>query len=104
MCESSVLLCCVQDGVDVGSVGVRPLSRLVMSLKPRYHFAALHNTFYERIPYRYTHTHTQYSHIVPVSGIIIFRLLTGYVLVYTNCSLVVQECMLASQVVVDIDC
>ena len=34
-------------------VGAQPISRLAYSLKPRYHFTALHESFYERIPYRY---------------------------------------------------
>ena len=33
-------------------IGGEPLSRLAMVLKPRYHFAGLQHTFYERIPYR----------------------------------------------------
>ncbi|XP_064384040.1 CWF19-like protein 1 [Halichondria panicea] len=40
------------DGLDLSAVGAKPLSKLAMCLKPRYHFAALHQTFYERIPYR----------------------------------------------------
>ncbi|XP_064384041.1 CWF19-like protein 1 [Halichondria panicea] len=42
----------MQDGLDLSAVGAKPLSKLAMCLKPRYHFAALHQTFYERIPYR----------------------------------------------------
>ena len=33
-------------------IGGGPLSRLAMVLKPRYHFASLQHTFYERVPYR----------------------------------------------------
>ena len=44
----------MQDGLDLSAVGAKPLSKLAMCLKPRYHFAALHQTFYERIPYRYS--------------------------------------------------
>ena len=33
-------------------IGGEPLSRLAMVLKPRYHFAGLQHTFYERVPYR----------------------------------------------------
>ncbi len=46
----------MQDGLDLSAVGAKPLSKLAMCLKPRYHFAALHQTFYERIPYRYSTT------------------------------------------------
>ncbi|XP_064384076.1 CWF19-like protein 1 [Halichondria panicea] len=44
------------DGLDLSAVGAKPLSKLAMCLKPRYHFAALHQTFYERIPYSNTST------------------------------------------------
>ena len=44
----------MQDGLDLSAVGAKPLSKLSMCVKPRYHFAALHQTFYERIPYRYS--------------------------------------------------
>ena len=44
----------MQDGLDLSAVGAKPLSKLAMCLKPGYHFAALHQTFYERIPYRYS--------------------------------------------------
>ena len=33
-------------------IGGEPLSRLAMVLKPRYHFAGLQHTFYERVSYR----------------------------------------------------
>ena len=41
-----------QDNLDMTHIGANPLSRLAMMLKPRYHFAGLHHTFYERTPYR----------------------------------------------------
>ncbi|XP_064384088.1 CWF19-like protein 1 [Halichondria panicea] len=44
------------DGLDLSAVGAKPLSKLAMCLKPCYHFAALHQTFYERIPYSNTST------------------------------------------------
>ena len=34
-------------------VGAEPISRLARALRPRYHFASLHNRFYERTPYRW---------------------------------------------------
>ncbi len=49
----------MQDGLDLSAVGAKPPSKLAMCLKARYHFAALHQTFYERIPYRYV----QYAHL-----------------------------------------
>ncbi len=45
----------MQDGLDLSAVRAKPLSKLAMCLKPRYHFAALHQTFYEKISYRYVH-------------------------------------------------
>ena len=38
--------------MDVKGVGAQPISRLVHALRPRYHFAGVHNRFYERAPYR----------------------------------------------------
>uniref|UniRef100_A0A2K6CQ38 CWF19-like protein 1 n=1 Tax=Macaca nemestrina TaxID=9545 RepID=A0A2K6CQ38_MACNE len=43
--------------VDTKKCGSALVSSLAMGLKPRYHFAALENTYYERLPYR--------NHIVP---------------------------------------
>ncbi|KAJ7345364.1 hypothetical protein JRQ81_001314 [Phrynocephalus forsythii] len=39
-------------GVDTKTCGSELVSLLAASLKPRYHFAALQNVYYERLPYR----------------------------------------------------
>lgn len=39
-------------GVDTKKCGSALVSRLAASLKPRYHFAALEKSYYERLPYR----------------------------------------------------
>eukprot|EP00118_Oscarella_pearsei_P012021 m.85212 g.85212 ORF g.85212 m.85212 type:complete len:354 (+) comp36434_c0_seq6:140-1201(+) len=40
------------EGLDTNNVGSAPISQLAQALKPRYHFASLMKTFYERSPYR----------------------------------------------------
>ncbi|XP_070532625.1 CWF19-like protein 1 [Ptychodera flava] len=40
------------EGVDDKNKGSSLLAKLAVSLKPRYHFAGLHQTYYERLPYR----------------------------------------------------
>ena len=40
------------DRLDTTQIGSSALSKLAMRLRPRYHFAAGEDEFYERVPYR----------------------------------------------------
>ena len=43
----------VDASADASETGSEIISKLAVKLRPRYHFTALDNTFYERLPYRY---------------------------------------------------
>lgn len=45
------------DWLDTGGTGSEAVARLAISLRPRYHFVAGLNHFYERTPYRYCWGH-----------------------------------------------
>ncbi|KAJ6654040.1 hypothetical protein lerEdw1_007549 [Lerista edwardsae] len=48
----SVCCVCTQGDTDTQKCGSGLISLLAASIKPRYHFAALQKTYYERLPYR----------------------------------------------------
>lgn len=48
-----LFVCVSQGALDTRKCGSGLVALLAESLKPRYHFAALQKTYYERLPYRY---------------------------------------------------
>ena len=42
----------VDASFDASAEGSKTISDFTVKLRPRYHFTALQNTFYERLPYR----------------------------------------------------